>query len=270
MKVTKETSGKNLVIPVSISPFRRTRAQCRKRKDHIAETNTIELNKKSKKKAKVKLDHFDRNNYSLTQSTKRNSQNTSNSVKSDNSLNYSVGLNVVLDIPSPARDQIMNNNFIKSNLISPIEKTTNYFIKFEKMMTENKFSLNKNDLYELKYLLQIKKFIIKESNPLLKHKNIKQSYRQRLIMWISELCCEFKFERFTFFMTLNLIDLFMSKTVDWQFKKLQLLGIAALMLSSKFNEVDSNRISIYTEKSDNSYSIIEIKTMEIHLIKVKI
>ena len=266
MKNIKERLCKKLVVPVS-SPAKRTRAQCKKIRNQIVETISKELNKKTKKKANVKVKDIRKNEDSITLSTKQNSRHASNSVKSHYSFNYSEGLNVVLDISSPSRDQIINNNYEKS-IVSPVLKKSNYYFKLEKMLDDNKSNFDRNDYYQIKYLLKIKNFIIKDNNPLLGHTNIKQSFRQRLLLWICNLCCEFNFERITYYMTINLIDLFMSKTFDCQTKQLQLLGIVSLIISSKFNEVDSHKMSIYSEKSNNTFSFIEIKNMEIYLLKV--
>jgi len=149
-----------------------------------------------------------------------------------------------------------------------MEKKETYYTKLEKYISQNIKKFPTDEVREIKYLLQVQNIKIKENNPLLYQKKIKHSFRQKLLVWICDLCHEFNFERLTYYLAITLLDLFLSKTANWDSKKFQLLGLGALSISSKFYEVESNRLTIYWDKSNKSYSVNEIKRMEIDLLLV--
>jgi hypothetical protein len=270
MKSIKKGFGRKQVLPLKFSPKIRRKTQTKNisSDDSLIKTISNELIKKAKKRVKPKGIKEANRIYSLTHSTKHNSNLATNSFKSNCSSDLSEGLNVVLDLMSPTKDVILISSQENSVIRNQMESKETYYTKLEKYVSQNIKKFPKDEMREIKYLLQIKDIKIKENNPLLNQIKIKHSFRQKLLVWICDLCHEFNFERLTFYLSITLLDLFLSKTTNWDSKKFQLLGLAALSLSSKFYEVESNRLTIYWDKSNKSCSVNEIKRMEIDLLKV--
>jgi hypothetical protein len=73
--------------------------------------------------------------------------------------------------------------------------------------------------------------------------NLKTDYRAVLVDWLMELCEEFAFKRDTFHYTVNYIDRYLSYRPNIEKRKLQLIGVVALSIASKFEVYNKPFIS---------------------------
>lgn len=73
-----------------------------------------------------------------------------------------------------------------------------------------------------------------------------------LVAWLSDISDEFKLEGESFFLAISLLDRFMAKT-KVSSKSLQLVGISALWVASKFEEVYPPSAVQLLEMTDNEY-----------------
>merc|ERR1712012_528143 len=92
--------------------------------------------------------------------------------------------------------------------------------------------------------------------------------RAVLIDWLIEVQIQFKLLQETLFLTVNTIDRFMAvdgKTVPRS--KLQLVGVAAMFLVSKIEEVYAPAVSDFVYITDNAYTDSEIRKMELRIIR---
>ena len=89
-------------------------------------------------------------------------------------------------------------------------------------------------------------------------KNIKNSH--------IDINRKFKFKEETLYITIYIIDAYLSKK-NFAKSKFQLLGVTSLFISSKLNEIILRRISDYSDVTDKTYSIQEIQIMEIEILK---
>merc|ERR1711955_164660 len=92
--------------------------------------------------------------------------------------------------------------------------------------------------------------------------------RAVLIDWLIEVQIQFKLLQETLFLTVNTIDRFMAlegKTVPRS--KLQLVGVAAMFLVSKIEEVYAPAVSDFVYITDNAYTEAEIRQMELRIIR---
>merc|ERR1711955_100089 len=92
--------------------------------------------------------------------------------------------------------------------------------------------------------------------------------RAVLIDWLIEVQIQFKLLQETLFLTVNTIDRFMAlegKTVPRS--KLQLVGVAAMFLVSKIEEVYAPAVSDFVYITDNAYTDVEIRQMELRIIR---
>ena len=132
-----------------------------------------------------------------------------------------------------------NNNYItpvKKNKFSNVDKpSSGAFIKSAK--SKNNESNAVYTVYDLEFIRNLLETENEYSpNPDYHHiqANLKVDYRAVLVDWLMELCEEFAFKRDTFHYTVNYIDRYLSVKKDIQKKKLQLIGVVALSIASKF------------------------------------
>eukprot|EP00088_Acartia_fossae_P039587 TRINITY_DN4121_c0_g1_i1.p1 TRINITY_DN4121_c0_g1~~TRINITY_DN4121_c0_g1_i1.p1 ORF type:complete len:391 (+),score=106.60 TRINITY_DN4121_c0_g1_i1:34-1173(+) len=92
--------------------------------------------------------------------------------------------------------------------------------------------------------------------------------RAVLIDWLIEVQIQFKLLQETLFLTVNTIDRFMAldgKSIPRA--KLQLVGVSAMFLVSKIEEVYAPSISDFVYITDNAYTDNEIRQMELRIIR---
>lgn len=94
--------------------------------------------------------------------------------------------------------------------------------------------------------------------------------RAVLIDWLVEVQIQFKLLQETLFLTVNTIDRFMAiptvgRTIPRS--KLQLVGVAAMFLVSKIEEVYAPAISDFVYITDNAYTEADIRQMELRIIR---
>ncbi|TXG69162.1 hypothetical protein EZV62_004097 [Acer yangbiense] len=96
--------------------------------------------------------------------------------------------------------------------------------------------------------------------------DITQSMRGILVDWLVEVSEEYKLEPDTLYLTVYLIDWFLSQNYIER-QRLQLLGITCMMISSKYEEICAPRIEEFCFITDNTYSRDEVLKMESRVIK---
>jgi len=92
--------------------------------------------------------------------------------------------------------------------------------------------------------------------------------RAVLVDWLVEVQIQFKLLQETLFLTVNTIDRFLAvegKTLHRS--KLQLVGVAAMFLVSKIEEVYAPAVSDFVYITDNAYTEAEIRQMELRIIR---
>ena len=95
---------------------------------------------------------------------------------------------------------------------------------------------------------------------------ITPNMRSTLIDWLIDINHIFKFKEETLYITIYIIDAYLSKKNIVK-SKFQLLGVTSLFIASKLNEIILRRISDYSDITDKTYSIQEIQNMEIEILK---
>merc|ERR1712158_255031 len=95
-----------------------------------------------------------------------------------------------------------------------------------------------------------------------------EKMRAVLIDWLVEVQIQFKLLQETLFLTVNTIDRFMAaegKSIPRS--SLQLVGVAAMFLVSKIEEIYAPSISDFVYITDNAYSESAIRQMELRIIR---
>ena len=98
-------------------------------------------------------------------------------------------------------------------------------------------------------------------------KDINEKMRGILIDWIVDVHLKFKLRPETLFLTVNLIDRFLDKTSILR-QKLQLLGVSAMLIACKYEEIYAPEIKDFVYITDQAYTKEEILHMEGNILSV--
>jgi len=97
---------------------------------------------------------------------------------------------------------------------------------------------------------------------------ITEKMRSVLIDWLVEVQMQFKLLQETLFLTVNTIDRFLAvEGMNVYKSRLQLVGVAAMFLVSKIEEVYAPAVSDFVYITDNAYTGAEIRQMELQIIR---
>ncbi|KAJ6260490.1 LOW QUALITY PROTEIN: Cyclin-A2-1 [Drechslerella dactyloides] len=97
--------------------------------------------------------------------------------------------------------------------------------------------------------------------------NLNWEMRETLIDWIIEVHSRFQFVAETLYNAVNIIDRFLSrKTVPVD--KLQLVGIVALFIAAKYEEIEQPALDSLVYMVDNAYNREEMKSCEAYMLRV--
>lgn len=100
-----------------------------------------------------------------------------------------------------------------------------------------------------------------------KQKDLNAKMRGILVDWLVDVALKFKSLPLTLFGTINLLDRYLEKTPVKR-GRLQLVGIACLMIMSKFEEIYPPSIQDYFQVCDKAYSHEEILDAEADVLSV--
>ncbi|KAF8070833.1 hypothetical protein N665_1130s0010 [Sinapis alba] len=125
----------------------------------------------------------------------------------------------------------------------------------------------KNDLAAVEYVEDIYSFyksVESEWRPtdyMRSQPEINEKMRLILVEWLIDVCVRFELNPETFYLTVNIMDRFLSaKPVPR--KELQLVGLSALLMSSKYEEIWPPQVEDLVDIADHAYSHKQILVME--------
>jgi G2/mitotic-specific cyclin-B, other len=174
-------------------------------------------------------------------------------------------------VKSPEAKESFIRKFSNKNVSLDKRKLLNDSINFktkpDKLETHN---LNIQIPYE--YLTDIfeslhyEEIIFKCGNYMEKQKDINEKMRAVVINWIIEVHHRFKLHTETLFLAVNLLDRYLCKKIIKR-NKLQLLTVACLLVSCKYEEIFSPEIRDFVCILDKSYEKEDIVAMEKELLR---
>ncbi|MBZ3890094.1 G2/mitotic-specific cyclin-B2 [Sciurus carolinensis] len=119
------------------------------------------------------------------------------------------------------------------------------------------------DIYQ--YLRQLE--VLQSINPhFLDGRDINGRMRAILVDWLVQVHCKFRLLQETMYMCIAVMDRFL-QVQPVSRKKLQLVGITALLLASKYEEMFSPNIEDFVYITDNAYTSSQIREMETLILK---
>lgn len=94
-----------------------------------------------------------------------------------------------------------------------------------------------------------------------KQRQITEQTRSILVDWLMTVCMKFKCLPETLFITINLIDRFLSLN-SIRKDDMQLVGVAALLIATKYEEIYPPTVKDFVYLSESTYSRVQILEME--------
>lgn len=174
------------------------------------------------------------------------------------------------------KENIENNININININyinGGINEDNKENVVFKPSLTWNIFNDPDSDFVPMEYmndiwdsLLEKEKYNIYSYDNINKiQTDIKESMRCILIDWLISLQNKFFLNSQTLFLTVNLIDRYLSRKTIYR-TKFQLLGVTALFIASKYEEMYMKNINEFVEITARTFDKFEILKMESELI----
>ncbi|XP_076761496.1 G2/mitotic-specific cyclin-B-like [Xylocopa sonorina] len=125
-------------------------------------------------------------------------------------------------------------------------------------------SIYSNDIYE--YLRSLES-MYPVSKGYLSGQEVTPKMRSVLVDWLVEVHQQFHLLQETLYLTVAIIDRFLQAFRSIDRKRLQLVGVTAMFIACKYEEMYSPDINDFVYITDNAYSKIEILQMEMLIVK---
>jgi hypothetical protein len=108
---------------------------------------------------------------------------------------------------------------------------------------------------------------IADPNYLRRQSDLTPRMRAILVDWMVDVQMKFKLLSETMFLAVNIIDRFLSR-VEVNRTKLQLVGVTAMLIASKYEEIYSPEVRDFEFISDHAFTKDEILALEIKILNV--
>ncbi|XP_059658059.1 cyclin-A2-2 [Cornus florida] len=121
-------------------------------------------------------------------------------------------------------------------------------------------SLYASDIYDNLHVMELDRRLSVNYMEILQ-RDITQSMRGILIDWLVEVLEEYRLVPDTLYLTVSLIDRYLSQNYIEK-QRLQLLGVTCMLIASKYEEVCAPRVEEFCFVTDNTYTRAEVLKME--------
>ncbi|XP_022227612.2 G2/mitotic-specific cyclin-B isoform X2 [Drosophila obscura] len=122
-----------------------------------------------------------------------------------------------------------------------------------------------NDIYDYLYKVEIEQPI--HNDHLAGQKEVSHKMRAVLIDWINEVHLQFHLAAETFQLAVAIIDRYLQVVKNTKRSNLQLVGVTALFIATKYEELFPPAINDFVFITDDTYSAREIRIMELQIFK---
>lgn len=209
------------------------------------------------------------NTESITSQIKKTTTTTSD-LKKDHKKKNEI-LSTIVDMPSFIRSP----QAMKLKEKTPTEKffeshSTHLLHQVDNIDEKDKNNIQMiseyvNDIFA--YLMRLENIYAIRSNFLENQMDVTPKMRSVLLDWINEVHHQFNLEVETFHMTVSMIDRYLQFTSGTPRKHLQLVGVTALFMASKYEEMMPPEINDFVYVTDDTYSKRQILQMEMKIFK---
>ena len=218
-------------------------------------------------------------NYLNEQNIQRNDKESNNNIININSkkinlikinintINTNINANIANNDTVKKNENINELKIIKVNILPQKEKDMTLIYENNKI----RYNLQRAKEYldEIYIFLKSREetSISKENYMTLIQTDINEKMRTILINWLIEVHFKFRLLNETLFLCINIIDRYLSQK-DINRKYLQLLGITALFISCKYEEIYAPHAKDLIYMTDNAYKLEEMIKMENEILSV--
>ena len=225
---------------------------------------------------KMEIEPQNSNDLIASNSTKY-SNNTKLSVESSNQISHNTNLifypssKKFLDSSNNEQQNMINSmNFINNN------KNNEQLISEKKLFDYTFSSNSEKTLFVGEYLDEIYSNLLSDEklmkfSPMIgymeRQSDINEQMRAILIDWLVEVHYRFRLKSETLFQTVWIIDTYLS-LVEITRAKLQLLGIASLLIACKSQEIYYPQLNEFIDITDGAYAKNELIDMEKKVLKI--
>ncbi|XP_043641969.1 G2/mitotic-specific cyclin-B isoform X2 [Drosophila teissieri] len=122
-----------------------------------------------------------------------------------------------------------------------------------------------NDIYD--YLYQVEQEQPIHNDHLAGQKEVSHKMRAVLIDWINEVHLQFHLAAETFQLAVAIIDRYLQVVKDTKRTHLQLVGVTALFIATKYEELFPPAIGDFVFITDDTYTARQIRQMELQIFK---
>jgi cyclin B len=204
-----------------------------------------------------------------------NCNTTCNTHTNSNNKNKSMNNSIFKKISSNVQKLKINNSKIKALIANKNNKEEKTLIVQKNEKCNIDIKRNENSVKNVEeYIDDILENLLKEeknseikiSNSYFKFQtDINNKMRAILIDWLIEVHLKFGFKPETLYITIYIIDSYLSlKKIERC--NFQLLGVAALLIACKQNEIIFHKLKEYVYITDNAYTENDIKKMEYKIL----
>ncbi|KZC12650.1 PREDICTED: G2/mitotic-specific cyclin-B [Dufourea novaeangliae] len=163
-----------------------------------------------------------------------------------------------------------DNNIVPVPLKKEVESFSSDLLAVENIDEEDYgnpslVSIYSNEIYEYLRTLETKFPITKGY---LGGQEVTPKMRSVLIDWLVDVHQQFHLMQETLYLTVAIIDRFLQAFRSIDRKRLQLVGVTAMFIASKYEEMYSPDISDFVYITDNAYSKVEILQMEMLIVRI--
>ena len=271
---------------VKVNNFYLRKKRNNENKENIYNEN-IPLNKRNSIiRAKEILREFGRDITDLTNLTEHQNQKNSNLIKTNNTFNIKPYTNLAQQILNFHKKNDNNIIYSKKQVFSDIininknnknlkeESVLLNCVENKKIHKENKKITKENIQNCNEYINEIFSHLKETENlnlPLENYMEKTQSEineRMRIILldWLIDVQLKFKLLPETLFLTINIIDRYLSISKATK-ENLQLIGITSMLIACKYEEIYFPEIKDFIYMTDNTYSKDEVLKMEYDILK---
>ncbi|XP_007172465.1 cyclin-A2 [Balaenoptera acutorostrata] len=176
-----------------------------------------------------------------------------------------LAFNSALTLPGPRKPLVPLDYPMDGSFESPHTMDMSIVLEDEKPVSVNEVPDYHEDIYT--YLREMEVKCKPKVGYMKKQPDITNSMRAILVDWLVEVGEEYKLQNETLHLAVNYIDRFLSSMSVLR-GKLQLVGTAAMLLASKFEEIYPPEVAEFVYITDDTYTKKQVLRMEHLVLKV--
>ena len=190
-----------------------------------------------------------------------------NYIEYEKKLNYSNDLKNQINNSSTNEDIMINNSSFGSSMSNII--IMNDGEDYKDIINEVKNPQEVDDYFDdiFNYFKQEESKFLPKANYMKYQSDINEKMREILFDWLIEVHKKYKLSDNTLYITGNLIDRFTERKPELKRTKYQLIGVSALFIAGKYNDIYPPESKDYSYITDDAYTKKEVVEMEMEILK---